>query len=177
MAEQALRGLPEGTSANELSHAKDEGNVNRRSLTNALVRPKYTVKFLNYFVIGGIAAIGAVIGFVYMRLMDIDRLLNSAQAMSVGGHIPVYDAFTDVTTIAIVGLTLFVIYACVIAILLSHRVAGPMTALIECIDQIKAGNYEFDRQLRKHDELQPLHDALRDLARSLKDSQKSKRED
>ena len=167
MAEQAIEITKEQA-------ASADKNENRRSLTNALVRPKHRVGFLNYFVFGGVAAIGTVIGFVYMRLADIDQILNSSEAMTVGGHIPVYDAFTDVTTIAILGLALFVIYACVIAIILSHRVAGPMTALIDCIEQIKQGKYDFDRQLRKKDELHPVHDALRDLARSLKDNAKSK---
>ena len=167
MAEQAIE-IPNNKSSSA------EKNENRRSLANALVRPKHRVGFLNYFVFGGIAAIGAVIGFVYMRLMEVDRILNSSEAMGVGGHIPVYDAFTDVTTIAILGLAFFVIYACVISIVLSHRVAGPMTALIDCIEQIKQGNYDYDRQLRKKDELHPVHDALRDLARSLKDHEKAK---
>ena len=160
MAEQALK-LPK--------NKVNDGEQNRRSLSNVLVRPRYSVKFLTYFVFGGVFAIGGVVGFVYMRLMDIDQILNSSEAMGVGGHIPVYDAFTDVTTIAIAGLALFVIYACVIAIILSHRVAGPMTALIDHIEQLKRGNYDYERQLRKNDELHPLHDALRSLARSLKE--------
>ncbi|NKB97313.1 MAG: hypothetical protein GKR90_02275 [Pseudomonadales bacterium] len=144
--------------------------ANRRLLSNILVRPKYTVKFVNYFIGGGALAIGAVIAAIYLRLLDIDQILNSSQAMGVGGHIPVYDAFTDVTTIAIAGLAFFVIYSCIIAIVLSHRVAGPMTALVDCIEQLKKGNYSYERDLRKHDELRPIHDAIRDLSRSLKES-------
>lgn len=167
MAEQAVE-LPGGP---EAQTAQGETGDNRRHISNILVRPKYSVRFIHFFLVGGLATIGIVIGFVYMRLMDIDDLLNSAQAMGVGGHIPVYDAFTDVTTIAIAGLTLFVIYSCVIAILLSHRVAGPMTALIDCIDQIKKGNYRYERDLRRGDELRPIHDAIRDLARALKEKE------
>lgn len=166
MAEQAIK-------LSKTKRARIDQVENRRSFSNALVRPKYSVGFLNYFVVSGIIAICVVIGFVYMRLMEIDRILNAPNAMAVGGHIPVYDAFTDVTTIAILGLALFVIYACVMAIILSHRVAGPMTALTQYIEEIKRGNYDFDRQLRKKDELHPIYGALRDLARSLKENAKS----
>ena len=165
MAEQAVD-LPNASVAGD-----KKGDGNRRQLSNMFVRPKYPVKFVNYFIAGGLTTIGVVIGFVYMRLMDIDQVLNSADAMGVGGHIPVYDAFTDVTTIAIAGLACFVIYACVIALIIGHRVAGPMTALIDCIEQIKRGNFTYERDLRKNDELRPVHDAIRDLARALKEAQ------
>ncbi|MDG2278718.1 MAG: hypothetical protein P8L31_12220 [Pseudomonadales bacterium] len=165
ISEQAID-LPE----NQTAQTEDE---NLRRLSNILVRPKYTVNFVGYFIGGGLLTIAIVIGATYLHLLDIDQLLNSTQAMGVGGHIPIYDAFTNITTIAIAGLAFFVIYSCVIAIILGHRVAGPITALVDCIEQIKRGNFTYERNLRNNDELGPIHDAIRDLARSLKQSSKA----
>ena len=94
--------------------------------------------------------------------------------MGVGGHIPVYDAFTDITTIALAGFCCFFAYACIVSLILSHRVAGPMTAIIACIEEYGQGNYDFKRELRGNDELEPIHDALQDLGRALKDQQRSR---
>lgn len=152
------------------SQTVPEPGNNQRHLKNLLVRPRYNIEFVKYFILGGLATTFTVIGFIYLRLLDIDKALNSSDAMSVGGHIPVYDAFTDITTIAIAGLTFFVVYACVIALMIEHRVAGPMAVLVDSLEQIKRGNFNHQRELRKHDQLHPIQDAIRDLARALKDA-------
>lgn len=166
MSEQAIETGAKGR------HGRGHSEGSQRQLSNLLFRPRYSLKFVKYFIAGGLTTTFTVIGFVYMRLLDIDEALNSSDAMSVGGHIPVYDAFTDITTISIAGLALFVVYACIVAMVIEHRVAGPMTALVDSIDEIKRGNFNYQREIRKHDQLLPIHDAIRDLSRALKEAQK-----
>ncbi|MEM7003103.1 MAG: methyl-accepting chemotaxis protein [Pseudomonadota bacterium] len=144
----------------------------RRQLKNFFVKPAHQVNFIGYFLTTGLAMITGVMVVIYMRMQEIDQILNSTKGIGVGGHIAVYDVFTDITGIATIGLFLFVALACAIALILSHRVAGPMIAILHYIEQIKQGNYDYERELRKSDELQPIHDALQDLARSLREQQR-----
>ena len=147
---------------------KPADDKNRRQLKNFVVKPRYQLKFVTWFITGGFVTMVTTVALMNYRLQQIDHLLNSDAAMSVAGHIPVYDALTDITSIALAGFVLFVIYACYLAILINHRVGGPMIALIAHIDEIRNGNYEYQRKLRKKDELKPVHEALVDLSRTLK---------
>ena len=146
----------------------ESGDKNRRQIKNFVVKPRYQLKFVTWFVTGGFVTMVVTVGLMNYRLQQIDHLLNSDGAMSVAGHIPIYDALTDITSFALAGFVLFVVYACYLAILINHRVGGPMIALIAHIDEIRNGNYDYQRKLRKKDELKPVHEALMNLSRSLK---------
>lgn len=50
---------------------------------------------------------------------------------------------------------------------LSVRVYGPQVALLRFIDQLKAGNYQPYRKLRKDDQLKELWQGLQELAETL----------
>ena len=161
MAEQSLsEHLTEGETAPRTS--------NRRSLSRSLIAPSFRIGMLRYFVLGGIGILLATIALIYQQLATVDQLLNSSAAMQHGGHTSIYKSFADITGIALAGFCAFIVYACILAVIFSHRVAGPTTALLACIDELKQGNYEFTRELRKNDLLRPIHDGLRDLGRALK---------
>lgn len=51
---------------------------------------------------------------------------------------------------------------------LSVRVYGPQVALLRFIEQLKAGNYDKYRSLRRDDQLKEIWQALQDLAATLK---------
>ena len=146
---------------------------NRRSLKSFFVKPRFYVPIARYFMAAGVTMIVLVVGAIFWRMQAIDAQLNSAQAMAAGGHIPVYDAFTDITTIALAGLCLFVVVACFLALTFAHRVAGPMGALVQHLEELKKGNYDYQRPLRKNDLLIPIHDAISDLGRALKEQRAS----
>ena len=51
----------------------------------------------------------------------------------------------------------------------SVRVYGPQVALVQFISQLKAGNYQPFRELRKDDQLKETWSALQELATTLRD--------
>ncbi len=143
---------------------------NRRKLRNFL-KPRYHLRYTNLFIGGAVVTMATTVFTMHNRLGDVDRLLNSDDAMDLTGHLPVYEALTDITTIALGGFVVFVIFACALAMLINHRVAGPTTAIIDCINQLAQGNYQYDRRLRKGDELRDIHEALQNLGHALRRKQ------
>ncbi|NJL24339.1 MAG: hypothetical protein HC902_03620 [Calothrix sp. SM1_5_4] len=55
--------------------------------------------------------------------------------------------------------------------LLGHRVGGPIVAICAYIRELKKGNYDAKRTLRKNDELVPIMIELQELAQILKKDQ------
>ncbi len=62
----------------------------------------------------------------------------------------------------------FILAASFYILVLSHRVGGPIVAIVHYINELKRGNFEARRELRKNDELMPIMDELKDLAQVLK---------
>ena len=157
---------------NELDEGElDTNSPNRRQFKNFIIKPKFQLKYVNWFISGAFTIMVTTVGLIQYRLQQVDHLLNVNVDTQVGAQLPVYSAFSDITVIALAGFVIFTIYASTLAIMINHRVSGPMIAIVHCIDEIRHGNYHHERELRDKDELQPIHEALIDLSRSLRNKQ------
>ncbi|MEM7097261.1 MAG: hypothetical protein AAF541_03305 [Pseudomonadota bacterium] len=143
----------------------------RRQLKNFFVKPRYQLQYVNWFIFGAFASLVTTVGLIHYRLRDVDHLLNSSADATATSQIPVYHAFSDITMIALAGFVVFTLFACGLAILINHRVSGPMIALVACLEGLKQGKYTDIRPLRNNDELTPIHDAIADLGRHLRAQQ------
>jgi hypothetical protein len=153
------------SSTTALSQGADR---NQRHFKNFLFKPKHQINY-GYYVIGaGLAFFGATAFFIQRKMAHIDALFNQGP----GGTVP-YDQltglFADMAGTALFGFFGYVLFCCIYALLICHRVAGPMTAIIDFIEQLQRGNFTYNRPLRRHDELKPIHGALRRLAATLRD--------
>lgn len=143
-------------------------SANRRKLQSFFRKPEYQIKYTNYLIGGGLLSICATALFIQFKLAEVDALLNSPEAVGFGGQVQIYDALADVAQLSFIGFAGFVVYACAIGLLMSHRVAGPMVAIIASINELKKGNYNYARELRKRDELKPIQESLQELAVKLR---------
>ena len=75
----------------------------------------------------------------------------------------------EIVQISLGGFAAFVIFSFVFALVISHRIAGPVVAIKAFIDELKKGNYDYPRRLRPRDELVDVMDALHELAPILKE--------
>ncbi len=145
----------------------------RRQLKNFFGSSRYQLRYINWTVSGAFVIMVTTVGLIHYRLKQVDGLLNSAGVVDaanpgLGSHVPIYDAFVDITSLALGGFVLFVLFACWVALIMNKRVAGPTVALVAYIEQMRNGNYDYERALRKNDELKPIHEALQDLNSALK---------
>src|SRR3989344_5612387 len=68
--------------------------------------------------------------------------------------------FTKSQRPLIIQLVIFVFVLCIVTIVLSHRVAGPIYSLERSIRIIQSGNLAHRARFRKRDELSHLRDAF-----------------
>ena len=66
------------------------------------------------------------------------------------------------------GFILIMPFAFVMAILFSHRIAGPVVRIKKALRSIGEGDLDFTLTLRKHDELKDVANEVNALARKLK---------
>ena len=146
----------------------ERAEVNGRKLKNFFRKPQYQIKYSNYLIAGGLLSICATASFIQLKLVEVDDLLNSPDAVGFGAQVQIYDALADVAQLAFMGFAGFVVYACILSLIMSYRIAGPMVAILAYIDELKKGNYTYPRELRKSDELKPIHEGLEELGVALR---------
>lgn len=144
------------------------GARSRRRFKNFLLKPKHQVSYGYHMVVASLVFFGTSAALIWRKMGEIHALL----AQSPETPIP-YDhltaLFSDVTETAMIGFFAYALFTSVFALIFSHRVAGPMTAIIAYIEQLQQGNFEYRRELRRRDELQPILDELKRLASSLRE--------
>ena len=142
---------------------------NNRKLSNFLLTPKFQLKLTLYFVVAGVGIIAATITAVYLKIMQVRALMNTALLTDFTTQSQINSLMFEVAGITLVGFVLFAIASFIFALMVSHRIAGPMVAILAFINELKIGNYDYRRSLRPYDELTAIMDALHDLAPVLRE--------
>lgn len=141
----------------------------QRKLRNLLVTPRFQLKLSFYYIACGLVIIGIMVGLIFNKLMTVRDLMNESPVMDFQIQTRVNELMFDTVQISLLGFLAFIIFSFVFALVVSHRIAGPVIAIRAYIAQLKAGNYEYQRNLRPHDELKEIMDDLHDLAPVLKE--------
>lgn len=112
--------------------------------------------------VGGaiIIATGAT---VFYKMTVIRDIMNTSIVTDFGAQSKISEQMFFITQISLVGFVAFAIASFIFALLVSHRIAGPVVAITAVIDELKKGNYNYGRKLRPNDELTLIMDNLHEL--------------
>lgn len=141
----------------------------QRKLKNLLVTPRFQLKLCGYFFASGMIFFVAVLGVAYQKLMEVRSLMNDNPVMNFMVQTRVNDLMFETVQFALVGFVLYIVFTSVFALVMSHRIAGPVIAITAFIDQLREGNFDYKRSLRPRDELKEIMEALQHLAPALKE--------
>ena len=144
----------------------------QRSLKNYLINPNFQIKYALYFATSGMAMMGLLFTLITSRLSDAVAAMGDSNLDSLGLESAISLLIFDVSLFCVIGFFLNIIFSFAFAIYMTHRVAGPGLVIERYIAEIKAGEYDSTRTLRKSDDLQAIMSALRDLAAHLKSKSK-----
>jgi nitrogen fixation/metabolism regulation signal transduction histidine kinase len=142
---------------------------NNRKLSNFMLTPRFQLKLTFYFVVVGVGIIAATVSAVYSKVVDVRTLMNTSTLTEFATQSQINGLMFDVAVITLIGFVFFAMAAFIFALIVSHRIAGPTLAILAFINEIKVGNYDYNRGLRPDDELTPIMDALSDLACALRE--------
>lgn len=96
-------------------------------------------------------------------------MMNTVMLTDFSTQSQINSLMFEVAGITLVGFVLFAMASFIFALMVSHRIAGPVLAILNYIDELKMGNYDFGRSLRPNDELTLIMDSLHELAPVLKE--------
>ncbi len=140
-----------------------------RKLKNMLVIPDLQLKLFGYFAVSGVVFFVGIIFIAFRKLLDVQALMNASPTMGFDVQMQVNALMNQAVQFTLGGFALYIVLTSVFALILSHRIAGPVVGITAFIDQLKKGNYDYSRSLRPKDELKQVMGALQELASSLKE--------
>ncbi|MCB0408227.1 MAG: hypothetical protein KDD34_08490 [Bdellovibrionales bacterium] len=143
-----------------------------RKIRNFLIQPGYQLKFSLYFVVSGMALLGVMIAVVFYKLKSLSDVVSRSGALDIKAQNMLNDLIFDVTWISLAAFAGFALIVFVYSIVISHRIVGPTVAICAYIEELKKGNFDAKRTLRKYDELHQIMDSLQDFALKLKAEKK-----
>lgn len=139
-----------------------------RSLSNILLTPRFQFK-LTYAYIGvGALVFVITLSVIGVKLWQIQELMNLPVVAGPGSEQAIRGRIIDVALVALLGFVTFAILSFAFALIISHRIAGPVLAITVFIDELIKGNLGYPRRLRSNDELTVIMDRLHALQTSLK---------
>ena len=149
--------------------------TNRRKLSNFMLTPRFQLKLTFYFIVAGVAILVSTISMVYLKVMEIRAMMNNAVLTEFSSQSQVNTLMYDIAIISMVGFALFAAASFIFALMVSHRISGPVLAINTYIEDLKKGNYQSSRGLRANDELTTIMDSLHELGAILKEKSADKK--
>jgi hypothetical protein len=138
-----------------------------RNIKNFVINPSFQLRMSFYFVSATMAVMGVLLFLLYNQISDVRLIVANSPGMSLATQAEVNEVLANIVKISIGFLFLMVIGIMSFGVVVSHRIAGPMYAIMAYIEDLKSGNYNAQRSLRPYDELSPIMDSLHELAAKL----------
>ena len=146
-------------------------STKNRKISNFLLTPKFQLKLTYYYIGIGLTVILATGTSIYYKMAAIRNIMNNALPTDFSAQSQISDQMFQIAQISLLGFVLFAVASFIFALMVSHRIAGPVVAITAFIQEMKKGNFEYGRKLRPNDELTLIMDELHDLNESLKSRQ------
>jgi nitrate/nitrite-specific signal transduction histidine kinase len=144
--------------------AKDKRKVINYLKTSGLRRSYY----LHIFA-GGIAFLGFIVLYVSHLLNEVQSAVDTIPDVELSNG--AQDRLLAVAVLFFICFLGFLLSTVFYMIVLGQRVGGPVVAICNYIQSLKAGQYGPPRSLRKNDELVSIMQELNELAEVLKKKQ------
>ena len=140
----------------------------KRSYKNFLINPSFQIRVGFYFTALSLALIGLMMALMNAHLMDIKITVSNLPDIPVTAIQYIDESLSRLFKIAILFLGASLVGTIVYSIVISHRIAGPMYAILQYLDDLKTGNMDAKRTLRPYDELAPIMDSLQEFVEKVK---------
>jgi uncharacterized membrane protein YjgN (DUF898 family) len=139
----------------------------QRQLKNFVLNPKMQFRMSIYFIAFGLAVLGVMIAAIFSQVNDVHELISMTDGVPVEQQLAIGEKLMSIVRVAMIFFIFILMAAAVYGVIVSHRIAGPMFAILAYIEELKKGNYTTHRELRPYDELMPIMESLRELGKKL----------
>ena len=146
---------------------------NDRKISNFLLTHKFQLKLTFYYIGVGVSIIAVTAGTVFYNMTLVRELMNNSVMTDFSSQSRITEYMFQVGQISMLGFSAFAIASFIFSLMISHRIAGPMVAIVAFIHELKKANLSYGRTLRPNDELTVIMDELHLLQAALKQQEQN----
>ncbi len=142
--------------------------THKRKIKNFFIdRPFQSRAILNYVALS--AGLLGIILVIFETLINQTRvIIANVNTLPINSQLQIDSSLQKILTISLLFFLISIFVSILYGVVVSHRVAGPMHAILKYIDLLRSGKYDEKRPLRPGDELEPIMNSLHELALELK---------
>jgi len=140
-----------------------------RKISNFLLTPKFQLKLTYYYIAFGVTVIFSTGSAIFYKMAIVQDIMNNSIATDFSSQTRISEQTFQMAQISLLGFVVFAMASFIFAMMVSHRIAGPIVAITAYINEMKQGNYNYARKLRPNDELTLIMDNLHELNTLLKE--------
>lgn len=144
----------------------------KRKIRNFLLMPKIQLRYLYYLLALNVAPMAVLLAFGVIQFQRLRIELATFDQLPTSLLVSIDTTMSHLALgflIAFLSVLLLLIYG---SIVISHRFVGPMYVINRQLKSLIKGDYEVQRNLRKHDEMKETFELIKELAQKLRSSQK-----
>lgn len=140
----------------------------KRSFKNMFVYRDMQSRLALYFGCTTFVLIGTLAYFVGFNVIRMRAFIEGNQMFPQDAVMILDNHLQNIIYIIGIYIVLSIVAALVFSLLVSHKIAGSMYAIVNFVKELRRGDMDGLRGLRKEDELKPIMDELLLLAGDLK---------
>jgi signal transduction histidine kinase len=140
----------------------------KRSFKNIIINPTMQKRLSFYFIAINIALFGLMMLVLNMYFSELKIMISNIPELPISTQLQMDDFMNKILLISVSFLWFSIVMVFIYSVIVSHRIAGPMYAILKYIDEMRSGKFEEPRPLRPYDELKPIMDSLGELSIKLK---------
>jgi hypothetical protein len=110
---------------------------NDRKLSNFLLTPQFQLKLTYYYIGGGLLLIFGTAVTVFYKMSLVRNIMNNAIATDFSAQSQISEHMFHIAQIYMVGFVTFTIASFIFALMVSHRIAGPVVAISAFIEELR----------------------------------------
>ncbi len=140
----------------------------RRSLTNFIKTARLSKRYHVSLLFGSLIFVALMTFYFAHTVTGVAARVSALSGQNELNVLSIYSDLNSLFLIFVASMLVYLLWVFIFVIRMEQRISGPNLAILKVIEEIKNGNYDHRRKLRKADELQDIMAALEDLAVSLK---------
>lgn len=145
----------------------DNKTDNKRIVKNYFINPAFQTKLILYFIAISLAITGLMIFSINIYMSEIFSHVSNIPGIPFKTLDAIQLSLDKIFKTSLTFLALGLATTILFGLIISHRIAGPMYAILQYIDRLLASDFSEKRNLRPHDELAPIMYKLHLLADKL----------
>lgn len=144
--------------------------LKRRKVSNYFANAKLSKKYHFRLMFFSLLFMASVLYYLLQILREITEKVSFVAVNDQVAAEYIYGSINHLLMVLTLSFAVYFLFTALFVLFIEQKVGGPTVAILKYIEQIKKGNYEYQRELRSGDELESIMAALKDLKEHLKNS-------